>query len=497
MAHLDIYSDPHTFRMTSIICTIGPKTNSVEMLTKLRNAGMNIVRLNFSHGSHEFHGSIIKNTRESLKQYPGGPVAIALDTKGPEIRTGMLKGDQEILLEKDSFITITTNDDRKNDGDKDTIYVDYKNLPKIIPLNGLIYIDDGLISLEVQEKTDTSVKAKVLNSGKLGSKKGVNLPDSDVDLPAVSEKDKEDLRFGVEQGVDMVFASFIRKAQDVRDVRTVLGEDGKDILIISKIENHEGVRNFGEILAESDGIMAARGDLGIEIPPEKVFLAQKFMISRCNLAAKPIICATQMLESMTYNPRPTRAEISDVANAVLDGSDCVMLSGETAKGNYPVETVSMMAKICREAEAAVFYSAYFAEMRSIQSKQPSSSHTETLALSAASASFNHEVGAIVVLTQSGETARLIAKYRPRCPIFTVTRSAKVARKVHLYRGCFPLYYEQPVLPIWQDDVDARFQWAIEAGKERGVLRSGDWIIGIQGWKGGKGNTNTLRLLIIP
>jgi pyruvate kinase len=477
--------------MTGIICTIGPPTNSVQKLHELHVAGMNVVRLNFSHGSYEFHGSIITNTREAAKLRPDSPLAIALDTKGPEIRTGILKND-EILLEKGHELTITTDPARYNDGDKETIYADYTKLPDTIPVGGKIFIDDGLISFEVLSKTANSVRARVLNTGKLGSRKGVNIPNVDIELPALSEKDKADLKWGVEQGVDMIFASFIRRREDVLAVREALGEAGKNILIISKIENHQGMKNFDEILKVTDGVMVARGDLGIEIPPEKVFVAQKMMISRCNLAGKSVICATQMLESMTYNPRPTRAEVSDVANAVLDGSDCVMLSGETAKGSYPVEAVSMMHHICKEAEGATFYNSLFRMLReSVPKPIPID---EATASSAVNAAFESRVAAIICLTTSGSTARLVSKYKPPCPILVVTRNEQVTRQMHLYRGCIPVLYTGSASEIWQDDVDQRIQSAIEIGTKRGFMVKGNAIIAIQGWKGGVGNTNTIRIL---
>jgi pyruvate kinase len=290
----------------------------------------------------------------------------------------------------------------------------------------------------------------------------------------------------------MIFASFIRTADDVRAVRETLGEAGKNILIISKIENHQGVKNFDEILKVTDGIMVARGDLGIEIPPEKVFVAQKMMISRCNIAGKSVICATQMLESMTYNPRPTRAEVSDVANAVLDGSDCVMLSGETAKGNYPVEAVAMMHSICKEAEGATYYTSLNRMLRETAPKPIPID--EATASSAVNAAFESRVSAIICLTTSGTTARLVAKYRPPCVILVVTRSEQVARQMHLYRGCLPVVYSGEKDSIWQDDVDKRIQVALDIGKKRGFLAVGNNIIAIQGWKGGVGNTNTVRIL---
>jgi len=496
MTQLNIYSDPVDYRKTSIICTIGPKTMSAERLVDLINAGMNIVRLNFSHGSYEYHGSVVKNAREAAAR-TGVVLAIALDTKGPEIRTGMLTED-EISLAEGDLIKITSDKNRELNGDKDTIYVDYKGLPQVVPVGGIIFIDDGLLSLEVVETGDNFVVARLRNAGKLGSRKGVNLPNVDVDLPAISEKDAADLRFGVEQDVDMVFASFIRKASDVRDVRAALGPNGKHIKIISKIENHEGVRNFDEILDESDGIMVARGDLGIEIPPQKVFIAQKMMISKCNIAGKPVICATQMLESMTFNPRPTRAEVSDVANAVLDGSDCVMLSGETAKGTYPIEAVRMMADICCEAEAALYRDPLFETLKRLSRAKPIVDVTEAIACSAVNAAAEAQAKAIIVLTISGNTSRLVAKYRPACPIITVTRNGHTARCCHLSRGCHPLLYEkqQDNEKDWQLDVDERIQAAVALSKSRGLIQSGDVAICVQGWRGGVGNTNTIRLLHI-
>jgi pyruvate kinase len=276
-------------------------------------------------------------------------------------------------------------------------YVDYKNITKVIEKGRIIYVDDGVLSFEVLEVVDDkTIKARCLNNGKISSKKGVNLPKTDVDLPPLSEKDKADLKFGVKNGVDMVFASFIRKGSDIKAIREVLGEEGKHIQIIAKIENQQGVNNFDEILKETDGVMVARGDLGIEIPPAQVFIAQKLMTAKANLAGKPLICATQMLESMTYNPRPTRAEVSDVGNAVLDGADCTMLSGETAKGNYPLESVSIMHETCLLAETAIPYMALFNELRSL-SPRPTPT-PETCAIAAVSASFEQRAGAIIVLS---------------------------------------------------------------------------------------------------
>jgi pyruvate kinase len=309
------------------------------------------------------------------------------------------------------------------------------------------------------------------------------------------------LNFAVEHDLDIIFASFIRKASDISAIREIVGPK---IQIIAKIENGEGMHNFDEILKASDGIMVARGDLGIEIPPEKVFIAQKMMIAKCNLAGKAVICATQMLESMTNNPRPTRAEATDVANAVLDGADCVMLSGETARGKYPSETVRMMHRICIEAESAIAYLPLHEELCALA--HPVTDVSETIAMAAVSASLQSFVQGIIVLTTTGETAKLIAKYRPQVSIIAVTRYPNVARQLHLYRGCFPfLYPADPSIPspvkvtandpqLWQHDVDRRFYWAIDEAKNIGLLKPGDFVVVVQGSKGGHGNTNTIKII---
>ncbi|KIY50571.1 pyruvate kinase [Fistulina hepatica ATCC 64428] len=486
------------WRKTSIIATIGPKTNSVEKLAELRQAGVNIVRMNFSHGSYEYHQSVVDNTRKMVASTPGRPVAIALDTKGPEIRTGTMRDNLDIPIKAGYEFIVSTDPKYAQICDDKVLYMDYTNLPKVTAPGKLIYVDDGILSLLVLSIEGAEVRVRALNNGTLSSHKGVNLPKTDIDLPALSKKDKLDLQFGVKNGVDMVFASFIRRAQDVRDIREVLGPDGASIKIICKIENEQGVANFDEILAETDGVMVARGDLGIEIPASQVFLAQKMMIAKCNVAGKPVIVATQMLESMTYNPRPTRAEVSDVANAVLDGADCVMLSGETAKGVYPINAVLMMAETCLLAEHAICYPPLFNDLRSIQTLPTPTA--ETVGMAAVAAASEQKAGAIIVLSTSGETARLVSKYRPNVPIITVTRNAQTARQLHLHRGCYPFWYPEPrgiAADQWQKDVDNRIRFGFRSAIELNILTPGATVIAVQGWKGGLGHTNTMRILTVP
>ena len=502
---LDIYSQPALIRNSSIICTIGPKVESPEKLTMLREAGMNIMRLNFSHGSHDEHAVRIANLRESVTTNPldGQLCAIALDTKGPEIRTGINKAEDTLMTAGDT-VTVTTDIAKREMQDKDLLYMDYVNLPKVIEVGQKIFVDDGLLQLEVKSKDvdKGELTCLVINTATLGSRKGCNLPNVDVDLPALSEKDKGDLRFGVEQGVDMVFASFIRKASDVQDVRACLvAADpvvGKQIRIISKIENHEGVRNFDAILAETDGVMVARGDLGIEIPAEKVFLAQKSMIAKCNLVGKPVICATQMLESMTSNPRPTRAEVSDVANAILDGADCVMLSGETAKGKYPQEAVKMMHAVCVEAESALFARQVMGDLTF--AIKPPLDPSEAVAKAAVEAASQREAVLIFTLTSSGSAARLISKYRPRCPIVAITNNASAGASCNLNRGVMPY-----LCPLPREDaegeanagwIESWLQWAIAKKKAENMICEGDVVVLAHGWKTGQQSLTTYRIITI-
>jgi len=496
LSQLDVDSPPATNRMSSIIGTIGPACRDVDTLEQMMAAGLDIARLNFSHGSYDYHRQSIGNVRLAATNV-GRQVAVALDTKGPEIRTGVLASgvNAEVELVSGRPVVVTIDDEYRQRCDENIIWVDYKNMITLVDVGQRIYIDDGLLSLIVKEKGQNQLKCEVENGGKLGSTKGCNLPGVPVDLPAVSERDRDDLRFGVEQEVEMIFASFIRSGDGINTIREVLGDRGRSIKIIAKIENHEGLKRFDDILDLADGIMVARGDLGIEIPAQKVFLAQKMMIGRCNLAGKPVICATQMLESMIVKPRPTRAEASDVANAILDGADCVMLSGETAKGLYPVKAVEMMHSIACEAEAAIHHRQLFDELRSLTPLP--TENTRTVALAAVEASVNCFAAAIITLTMSGRSAFLMAAYRPRCPIVAVTRDAKLARQLALYRGVYSVLDGALSDDEWADDVDRRVWLAFDVGVAMKFFRGGSTVVVATGWQAGSGHTNTVRVVTVP
>jgi pyruvate kinase len=462
-------------RMNGIICTIGPASDNVPMLVKLMKAGMNVARLNFSHGSYESHTRTVENVREAAKQ-AGKLIALALDTKGPEIRTGTRAGyvpgtaAVDIEYKAGTKVKVSSNPADMTKCDETLMGVDYVNLPRVVEIGGKIFVDDGLLQLEITDIGPDFVMTECINSAAIGNNKGVNLPDAKVDLPAISKRDAEDLKFARRMDMDMVFASFIRKPADIASVHEALGP-GDKIMVIAKIENQEGCDNLLDILQVADGVMVARGDLGIEIAPEKVFIAQKFMISNCMLAGKPVICATQMLETMTKNPRPTRAEVSDVCNAVLEGADCTMLSGETAKGKYPVESVETMARCGLQAQCAMSGRRIFEQMRA--ALQPPIPFQEVIAQSAVNIAFETAAAGIVVLSNTGRTARLLAKYRPVCPIFAVTHVPKNARQLNLSRGVFSVLTAEPKDEF---DFDARVQAGINYGRLSGDIVTGDQVV---------------------
>ncbi|KAJ3172079.1 hypothetical protein HDU88_006893 [Geranomyces variabilis] len=478
--------DRHVQIKTKIICTIGPKTQSVEQLAKLVKAGMNVMRMNFSHGSHEYHGKTVQNIRTYIANAKSPKaVAILLDTKGPEIRTGKLVGGVDAKLKAGSRFVFHNDDSIL--GDETQVSTSYKSLATSVVPGDRILVDDGLIGMQVIEvdRDAQKVICTIENDGLLGETKGVNLPGIEVDLPAITEKDAGDIKFGVEQGVDFIAASFIRKASDVLEIRKLI--EGTGIKIISKIENQEGLENFDDILAVSDGIMVARGDLGVEIPVEQVARYQKMMIRKCNAAGKHVVTATQMLESMIVNPRPTRAEATDVANAVLDGSDCVMLSGETAKGSFPVLAVEMMAKICREAEIDINYTELYPSIRR-QVRLPIGV-SETIASSAVKTSWDVHAALIIVLTQTGNTAIAISKYRPIAPVLAVTSSPQAARQCQVLRGIYPMMVES------MDGTENIIHRAMLWGVKMGMAQRGDPVVVTSGVLESKtGSTNIMRVL---
>ncbi|MFC0522351.1 pyruvate kinase [Pontibacillus salicampi] len=472
-------------KKTKIVCTIGPASESVETLVELINNGMNVARLNFSHGDFEEHGQRIKNIREASRQ-TGQTVGILLDTKGPEIRTGTLK-DGEVYLEKGSITHVTMDE---IEGDAERFSVTYPGLIDDVHVGGKILLDDGLVELEVLEvlKSQNEIKTRVLNNGPLKNKKGVNVPNVSVSLPGITDKDANDIIFGIEQDIDFIAASFVRRATDVLEIRELLEKhDATHIQIIPKIENQEGVDNIKEILEVSDGLMVARGDLGVEIPAEEVPLVQKDLIRQCNTAGKPVITATQMLDSMQRNPRPTRAEASDVANAIFDGTDAIMLSGETAAGEYPVEAVTTMFNIALRAESALDHQIILSN----RSRTSDMTITDAISQSVTHTAMNLNVTAILAPTESGHTARMISKYRPQAPLVAVTFNERVNRMLTLVWGV------QAVMGEASETTDDMLSVAIDSGLKTGVFNRGDRVIITAGVPVGEsGTTNIMKVHVV-
>ena len=462
-------------KKTKIVCTLGPASQSEETLTKLIENGLNVCRFNFSHGSHEEHKErmdIVKKVRDELKK----PVAILLDTKGPEIRTGNF-ADPEVFLEEGSKFIITMADVI---GNKEMCTVSYKGLAEDVVEGDTILIDDGLVGLKVENVVGEEIHCVVENSGIVKNHKGVNVPGVKINLPALTPKDISDIEFGITQGIDFIAASFVRKASDVLAIREVLeNNNATDIQIISKIENQEGVDNLDEILQVSDGLMVARGDLGVEIPTEDIPIVQKQMIKKCNALGKPVITATQMLDSMIRNPRPTRAEVTDVANAIYDGTDAIMLSGETAAGKYPVEAVKTMATIAKRAEET---------MRNRRDKiNKSKNVTDAISYATCTTAMDLEAKAILSSTASGHTARMVSKFRPDCPIVATTSNESVRRQLALTWGVLPLMREKSA------NIDQVIVNSIEAAKTSNYVSKDDVVVITAG--GGE-TTNLIKVEIV-
>ena len=451
-------------RKTKIVCTIGPASEQLETLIKMIGAGMNVARLNFSHGSHEEHKARIVSIRQASKE-TGKAVAILLDTKGPEISThNMENGGFELKREK----TISIMMDEVL-GNEERFSITYPELINDVQVGSRILLDDGLIELNVIEinKEAGEIKTTIINSGMIKNKKGVNVPNVSVSLPGITDKDKEDILFGIQEKVDFIAPSFVRKASDVLEIRELLKQNNGDFIhIIPKIENQEGVDNIDKILQVADGLMVARGDLGVEIPPEDVPLVQKLLIKKCNQLAKPVITATQMLDSMQRNPRPTRAEASDVANAIFDGTDAIMLSGETAAGLYPVESVQTMQNIAEKAETALNYQAIL----SSRSKDHEPNVIDAIGQSVAYTAYNLKVKAIIAPTESGTTARMISRYRPETNIIAIASSDQVCRRLSLVWGV------TPVLSSRSRSTDEMLDKAVQICLSTGYIQPGDLTI---------------------
>ncbi|CAI9265859.1 unnamed protein product [Lactuca saligna] len=476
---------------TKIVCTLGPASRSIPMVEKLLKAGMNVARFNFSHGSYEYHQETLENLRKAMEN-TGIQCAVMLDTKGPEIRTGFLKDGKPIQVTQGQEITIST--DYSIVGDENMICMSYKKLAHDLKPGGTILCSDGTITFTVLS-CDTEkglVRCRCENTWTLGERKNVNLPGVIVDLPTLTEKDKEDLlKWGVPNNINLIALSFVRKGSDLVEVRKVLGEHAKNIVLMSKVENQEGVSNFDEILANTDAFMVARGDLGMEIPIEKIFLAQKTMIYKCNVKGKPVVTATQMLESMIKSPRPTRAEATDVANAVLDGTDCVMLSGETAAGAYPDIAVATMAKICMEAENTIDYPLLF---KKITATAPvPMSPLESLASSAVQTANASHARMILVLTRGGTTAKLVSKYRPQIPILSVVvpegksdsgggvspSDEAPVRHSFIFRGLVPVLCPPGSAKASNmESTEEALEFGLQHAKSKGLCKEGDAVVAL-------------------
>jgi len=454
------------FRKTKIICTLGPAVDNDSLLRSLIEHGMNCARFNFSHGTHETQMATLTRFKR-IRDEMDYPVATLLDTKGPEIRVKTFAGGPVTLSEGGEFILTT----REVEGNAHQVSVTYSNLHNEVEPGRRILIDDGLIQLTVKRIEGQDIYCAIQSGGPLSNNKSINIPDARIQLPALTEKDRDDLRFAAENDFDFVAASFIRKAADVEDIRAELGRwGGEHVRIISKIENREGVDNFDEILAVSDGIMVARGDLGVEIPSYEVPLIQKEMIAKCYATGKTVVTATQMLDSMIRNPRPTRAEVSDVANAVFDGTSCVMLSGETASGKYPIEALDTMVKTVLAAEGSIRYWDRFTQQNPVDIEGGAKTIGQAISHACCTTAMDLSADAILAATTSGHTARIISRFRPACPIIALTTSEKCRRQLAVSWGIQPYLYGSV------DSTDRLFALCVQTALKEGALKKGDTVV---------------------
>lgn len=467
-------------RRTKIVCTIGPATSSPEMIEKLIKAGMNVARLNFSHGSYEEHLARIQSIR-SISEKMGKTIGILQDLSGPKIRIGKI-ANSPVCVKQGSRFTFTTNE---IEGDNTQVMLPFPELFKQLKRGQMIYVDDAKLEFKVTSISDSEIVTKVVIGGELGSNKGFTVPGADYDVPGVTEKDKQDLKWGLEHGVDWAASSFVRSADDIVPLHKVMREVGRRIPVVAKIERPEAVRNIMSIVEAYDGVMVARGDLGIEIPIDEVPVIQKNIIHHCNRAGKPVITATQMLDSMMTNPRPTRAEVTDVANAIIDGTDATMLSGETAAGQYPIQAVQMMDRIARRTEKSLDYKGIFAR----RTDYPSKDITDAIGEAAVNLASDLQLPAIITCTFGGTTARLVSKYRPEAQIIGAASNVETARRLTLSWGVKPVYVEMA------QDTDGLIRNAIEAAVDYKLVKKGDTVLMIAGVPVGvPGSTSLIRIL---
>ena len=470
-------------RKTKIVCTLGPATDKDNVLEELIKNGLNVARCNFSHGSHEEHLGRMNKVKE-LREKCNKPVAILLDTKGPEIRTGNFENGKVHVF---SGQTLTLVGVEKIIGDENSVKIKYTYLYKDVEPGSVILIDDGLIKMEVEKIVGQDVVCKVKNDGKISDKKGVNVPDVHINMEYLSEQDKKDIIFGIEQDVDYIAASFVRCAEDVEQIRAILKENGgENINIIAKIENSEGILNIDSIIEAADGIMVARGDMGVEIPIREVPAIQKKIIKKVYHAEKVVITATQMLDSMMKNPRPTRAEATDVANAIYDGTSAIMLSGETAAGKYPVEALKTMTEIAEYTENDIDYEKRFRQLEKIDNPDV----TDAISHATCMTAIDINAAAIVTVTKSGKTARMISRYRPKCAIIGCTPSEKSYYQMNLSWGVTPLMIQE------ETDTEALFNNAMESAEQHGYVQHGDLAVITAGIPLGiSGTTNLIRVVV--
>ncbi|SPP82421.1 pyruvate kinase [Drosophila guanche] len=497
ICELDLKSQASHRRLISLVATISRSSRDPDIIYNMLMKGVNIFRMNFAHESHEAHTQtieLVNDALERIKKETGQvrTAALAVDTRGPQIRTGILDVGTEMLMRQGENIRLSINRDLYDKGNRDAIYVDYPNIINLTKPGDRVFIDDGRLFLIIREVGVDGLVCEVIQGGMLGNNCNVILPEIEIDLPAVSEKDMFDIQFSMQANVDFLFASAVRSAKNIKELRAVLGEKGKHIKIIAKIDSKIALSRFSEIARGADGILLSRADLGTQIPIEKLFITQKSILSQCNKIGKPCILASHVLESMRINPYPTRAECFDLANAVIDGADCIMLSSEVAIGPYPTETIAVCDGICREAEKVLWYRDLFADLVSEVRGELDAAHS--LAIAAVETAKRTNATLIIVLTTSGRSAALVSKFRPRCPVMAVTRCERAARSVYLQRGVLPVLYTAEPGSEYAADVDERVNFALTCAKKGEMINDGDPIVIVSAWKDGGGFTNNVRVV---